>query len=102
MVLEGEARHGVVRLRLQPRPAISGPRRERGPAPAGGLRQSGEMLGEGGDEHRLAGARQAGDAEAKAAPEEVIADRPGDQPRLEHEIAEAWQGKIRARTGETI
>ena len=74
MILEREARHGVVRLRLQParyHPAFGGDAENRQGVPAAfgaGMRQIGELLGEGGDENRLAGPRQAGDSEAKSAP----------------------------------
>ena len=94
MLLVGETRHGVVRLRFEPRPHD---------APLGGggehrqARARDQIVDERGQEYRLAGARQAGDAEAQRPAGEIIADRAGDESRLEHEIAETWQGKFRVR-----
>ena len=99
MLLVGESRHRVVRLRLEMRP---GDAAFRGGGQHRQARARDEIVDKRGQEHRLAGARQAGHADAQGGAGKIIADRPGDQPRLEHEIAEAWQGKIRARTGEPI
>jgi hypothetical protein len=88
MLLVGEARHRVVRLRLEPRP---------GDASLGGSSEHGQprardqVVDERGQEHSLAGARQAGDPEAQAAAGKVIAERAGDEPGLEHEIGENRQ-----------
>ena len=94
MLLVGESRHGVVRLRLEPRPhdAALGGRGQNRQARAGD-----QVVDQRGQEHRLARARQAGDAEAQRPAGEIVADRAGDEPRLEHEVAETWQGKFRAR-----
>ena len=100
MLFVGESRHGVVRLRLEPRPHDA-------PFGRGGqnrqARAGDQVVDERGQEHRLAGAREAGHAEAQRPAGEIIADRAGDEPRLEHEIAETWQRKIRTHeTGEPI
>ena len=61
MLLVGEARHRVVRLRLEPRPddaALGGGGQHRQARPRD------EVIDEGGQEHRLAGTRQSGHAEA--------------------------------------
>jgi hypothetical protein len=55
-----------------------------------------QIVDEGGKEYRLAGARKPGHAETQGGAGKIIADRPGDEPGLEHEIAKTWQGKIRA------
>ncbi len=85
MLLVGETRHGVVRLRLEPRPrqaAFRGGGEHRKP------RAGDQVVDERGEKHGLARARQAGDAEAQAAAGKIVADRAGDEPRLEHEIGE--------------
>ena len=92
MLLVGESRHRVVRLRLEPRPhdaafSRGGQNRQ--------ARAGDQVVDQRRQEHRLARARQASDAEAQRPAGEIIADRAGDEPRLEHEIAETWQGKIR-------
>ena len=85
MLLVGEARHRVVRLRFEPHPHD---------APLGGggqhrqARARDQIVDERGQEHRLAGARQAGHPEAQRGAGEIIADRAGDELRLEDEIAE--------------
>jgi hypothetical protein len=82
MVLIGKARHGVVRLRLQPGagdPARGIGLEYRKPAAA---RQAVDQRG---DEHGLAGARQACDAEPHGGIEEAVAviqKRPRRQARF--------------------
>jgi hypothetical protein len=96
MILIGEARHRVVRLRLEPHP--HDPPLGRG----GQHRQSrarNQIVDERGQKHRLAGARQSGHSEAQGRAREIVADRTGDELRLEDEIAETCQGKIRADRG---
>ena len=92
MVLEGEARNLVVRLRLE-----SGPRDA--PFGRGGedrqSRARDQIFDQRGEEHRLAGAREAGDAETQAPAGKVVAERTGDQPGLEHKIGEKRQGMVR-------
>src|SRR6202042_2127979 len=56
-----------------------------------------QIVNEGGEKHRLAGARKPGHAEAQGAAGKVIADRTGDEFGLKEKIAETWQGPIRAR-----
>ena len=93
MILVGEARHRVVGLRLEPRPRdppLGGGGEHRKP------RAGDQVVDERGQKHGLAGARQAGDAETQAAAGEIVADRAGDEPRLEHEIGENRQGGVRA------
>ena len=51
-----------------------------------------EIVDQRGDEHRLAGARQAGDAEPQPAAGEIVAERARDDARLEGEIGEKRQG----------
>ena len=82
MRLEGEARQRVVRLRFQvaARDAPAAQRLEGGKAPA--LEQRADECR---DEHRLAGARQAGDAEAH---------RRADEPL--RKVGEAARGDARA------
>ena len=85
MLLVGEARHRVVRLRFEPHPLD---------APLGGggqhrqTRARDQIVDERGQEHRLAGARQAGHPEAQGCAGEIVADRTSDELRLEDEIAE--------------
>ena len=89
MLLVGETRHRVVRLRLEPRPRDASLRRggeHRQP------RAGDQIVDERSEKHGLARARQAGDAEAQAAAGEVVAERAGDEPGLEHEIGENRQG----------
>ena len=85
MLLVGEARHGVIRLRLEPHAndtALGGGRQHRQ------ARRGEEIVDERGQEHRLAGARQPGHADAQRAAAKIIPDRSGDEPRLEQKIAE--------------
>ncbi len=85
MVLVGEARHRVVGLRLEPGP-------DDAPLGGGGEHRQpdagDEVADERGQEHRLAGARKPGDAEAQAAAGEEVAERTGDEPRLEQKIGD--------------
>ena len=93
MVLVGETRHRVVGLRLEPRP------RDPPLCRCGEHRQpraGDQVADERREEHRLAGARQAGDAQAKAAAGEIVSDRAGDESRLEHKIGENRQSGVRA------
>ena len=94
MFLVGETRHGVVRLRFEARPhdaAFGGSREDRK------ARARDQVVDERRQEYGLARARQAGDAEAQRPAGEIVADRAGDESRLEHEIAVTWQGKFRIR-----
>ena len=99
MLLVGEARHNVVRLRFEPHP--------RDPPLGGGgqhrqARARDQIVDKRGEEHRLASARQPRHPEAQRGAGEIVADRAGDELRLEDEIAETRQGKIRPQTGEPI
>ena len=86
VVFIGKARHRVVGLRLQPGAGD----------PAGGERfedrkaaAAGQAVDQRGDEHGLAGARQAGDAEPHRRIEEAVAivlQRPRRQPRFLDDI----------------
>ena len=94
MFLVGETRHGVVRLRFEARPhdaAFGGGGQDRQ------ARARDQVVDERRQEYGLARARQAGDAEAQRPAGEIVADRAGDESRLEHEIAVTWQGKFRVR-----
>ena len=78
MLLEGEARHGVVGLRLQvgrEDAALGGGAQLRHPA---ALEQVRDQRG---DEHGLAGAAEAGDAEPDHRVEQALAESPGPCPR---------------------
>ena len=91
MLLVGEARHGVVGLRLEPRArdaSLGGRGEHRQPRPCD------QIVDERGQEHGLAGARQAGHAQAQPAAGKVIAERAGDEPGLEDEIGENRQGLV--------
>ena len=92
VVLVGEARHGVVGLRLEAgarNPPFGGGREHRKP-------HAGEQIAdERRQEHRLAGAGEAGHAEAQAAARKIVAERAGDERRLEREIGEKRQDAIR-------
>ena len=94
MLLVGEARHRVVRLRLEMRARD---------APFGGSAQhrqlspGDQVVDERGDENGLARARQPGDAEPKASAGEKIGERARDHARFEGQIGENGQGKTRAR-----
>ena len=82
MVLIVEARHGIVRLRLQPGAGdpARGIRLEDRKPPA-----AGQAVDQRCDEHGLAGARQAGDAEPHGGMEEAVAvvqKRPRRQARF--------------------
>ena len=57
-----------------------------------------QIVDERGEEDRLAGARKPGHAEAERGAGKIVADRSGDELRLEDEIAETWQRKIRTPT----
>src|SRR5438105_13518839 len=88
MVLVIEPRHRVIRLRLQMGagnpPAVIGLEHRKAAA-------SGQPVDQRGDEHRLAGARQAGDAEPDRGIEQAVAiipQRPRGQPRLLDNILE--------------
>ena len=89
MILVGEARHGVVGLRLEPRPGDASLRRgcEHRQPDAGD-----EIADERGQEHRLAGAGKAGDAEPQPTAGEVVADRTSNELRLERKIGKKRQG----------
>ena len=93
MVLIGESRHHVVGLRFETRPR-NPPFRRRGEHRK--PRAGDQVVDERREKHGLAGARQAGDAETKAAAGEIVADRAGDESRLEHKIGENRQGGVRA------
>ncbi|MHC2323173.1 hypothetical protein ACVI3S_001193 [Bradyrhizobium diazoefficiens] len=88
MGLIGKARHGIVRLRREVRP--------RDPARGIGFEYrkpaaARQPMDQRGDEHRLAGPRQAGDPEPHRRIEEVLAivdQRPGRQARLFDHILE--------------
>ena len=85
MLLVGEARHRVVRLRFEPHAHD---------APLGGggqhrqARARDQIVDKRRQKHRLAGARQSGHPEAQGSAGEIVADRAGDELRLEDEIAE--------------
>ena len=97
MLLVGESRHRVVRLRLEANPHDA-------PFRGGGqhrqARARDQIVDECGEENRLACAREPSHAEAQGGAGKIVADRSGDEPCLEDEIAETWQGKIRAPTRE--
>ena len=100
VVLIGEAWHRIVRLRLQPG-AGDPPRgvglEHRKPAAAG------EAMDQRGDEHRLAGARQAGDAEPDRRIEQVVAivpQRPRRQARFLDDICKTGSHAGRERSRE--
>ena len=95
MLLVGESRHRVVRLRLEAHPHDP-------PFRGGGehrqARAGDQIVDERGEEDRLAGARKPGHAEAERGAGKIVADRSGDELRLEDEIAETWQRKTRTPT----
>ncbi len=99
MLLVVELRHRVVRLGFEARPddaTLRGGGQDR----QAGARE--QIVDERGQEHRLAGAREPSHAQAQGAAGKVVANRAGDEPRLEKKIAEARQEPIRPRTGEPI
>ncbi len=85
MLLIGEARHRVVGLRIEMR-ASDAPFGRRGQHRQ--ARLGDEIVDERGDEHRLARARQAGDAEPQRPTAEVVADRARHDAGFESDIVE--------------
>ena len=99
MVLIVEARHRVVRLRreLRPRDPARGKRLEHRKAAA-----AGQPVDQRRDEHGLAGARQAGDAEPHRRVEEVLAiveQRPRRQARFLDDVGKTGRHSISGRAG---
>ena len=86
MLLVVEARHRVVRLRLEARSHDAALRGSRQHGQAGARDQ---VVDKRGQEHRLAGSREPGHTDAERRAGEIIADRAGDEPGLEKKIAEA-------------
>ena len=104
VILVGEARHGIVGLRLEPaapQPTLGrdaqhghrvGPVEPRGREPR-------QVVHEGCDEHRLARARQAGHAQPQRPARERIREALSGDTGLERNCLEQGQEAIPARNG---